>query len=65
MGIFNDGDEDDELFDLFMLNEIHKESMKNCSKGGKPNSSGGCLTSLLLMLTLPIGIIIGGVALFT
>lgn len=65
MGIFNDGGEDDELFDLFMLNEIHKDSMKGSNKGGRPKSSGGCLTSLMLMLSLSIGIIIGVVALFT
>lgn len=48
MGIFSDGnDEDDELFDLFMLNEINKDS-----NSGKTNHSsrhsGGCLTSLCL-----------------
>ena len=57
MGIFSDGnDEDDELFDLFMLNEINKDS-----NSGKTNHSsrhsGGCLTSLLLMISVPVGII--------
>ena len=55
MSDFKNDDEDDELFDLFMLNEIHKGS----SNGRKTNSSGGCLTSLLFMLAIPIGIIIG------
>ena len=52
MGIFTDGDnEEDELFDLYMLNEIHKDS------GGKANktaySGGGCLTCLLFMIGIP------------
>ncbi|WP_027219107.1 hypothetical protein [Butyrivibrio fibrisolvens] len=64
MGIFNDGDEEDELFDLFMLNEIHKDSIKGSSKGRKMNSSGGCLMSLLVMVMVPIGIIIGVFAAF-
>ena len=59
MGDFSDGNEEDELFDLFMLNEIHKGSSKN----RKPNGSVGCLTSLLLILTVPIGIVIGVIAL--
>lgn len=49
MGIFTDGDnEEDELFDLYMLNEIYKDS------GGKANktaySGGGCLTCLLFII---------------
>ncbi len=56
MGIFTDGDdEEDEFLDLYMLNEIHKGS----SKGGSPNHSGGCLTSFLLIMTVPIGIVLG------
>lgn len=56
MGIFTDGDdEEDEFFDLYMLNEIHKDS----SKGGSTNHSGGCLTSFLLIMTVPIGIVLG------
>ena len=52
MGIFTDGDnEEDELFDLYILNEIHKDS------GGKANktaySGGGCLTCLLFMIGIP------------
>lgn len=39
MGIFSDGDdEEDELFDLYMLNEIHEDS----NKGDSTNHSGGC-----------------------
>lgn len=53
MGIFTDGDdEEDELFDLYMLNE-------NRNKGGSTNHSGGCLTSFLLIMTVPIGIVLG------
>lgn len=56
MGIFTDGDdEEDEFFDLYMLNEIYKGS----SKGGSTNHSGGCLTSFLLIMTVPIGIVFG------
>lgn len=58
MGIFTDGDnEEDELFDLYMLNEIHKDS------GGKANKTaywgGGCLTCLLFMIGIPFLFIIG------
>lgn len=58
MGIFTDGDnEEDELFDLYMLNEIHKDS------GGKANktaySDGGCLTCLLFMIGIPFLFIMG------
>lgn len=56
MGIFTDGDdEEDELFDLYMLNEIHEGS----NKSGGTNHSGGCLTSFLLIMTVPIGIFFG------
>ena len=56
MGIFKDGeDEEDELFDLYMLNEIHEGS----NKGGSTNHTGGCLTSFLLIMTVPIGIVFG------
>ena len=56
MGIFTDGDdEEDELFDLYMLNEIHGGS----NKGGSINHTGGCLTSFLLIMTVPIGIVLG------
>lgn len=56
MGIFTDGDnEEDELFDLYMLNEIHEGSNK--SRG--TNHSGGCLTSFLLIRTVPIGMVLG------
>ena len=56
MGIFTDGDdEEDELFDRYMLNEIHEGS----SKSGSTNHSGGCLTSFLLIMTVPIGIVLG------
>lgn len=51
MAIFSD-DQDDELFDLFMLNEINEENT-NSKKSG-----GGCLTCFLLMLVFPIGAII-------
>ena len=55
MGIFTDGDdEEDELFDLYMLNEIHEDSNK-----GSTNHSGGCLTSFLLIMTVPIVIVFG------
>lgn len=56
MGIFTDGDnEEDELFDLYMLNEIHEGG----NKGGSTNHTGGCLTSFLLIMTIPIGIVLG------
>lgn len=56
MGIFTDGDdEEDELFDLYMLNEIHEGS----NKGRSYSHSGGCLTSFLLIMVAPIGIVIG------
>ena len=56
MGIFTDGDdEEDELFDLYMLNEIHEGR----SKSGSTKHSGGCLTSFLLIMTVPIGIVLG------
>ena len=56
MGIFTDGDnEEDELFDLYMLNEIHEGS----KKGGSTKHTGGCLTSFLLIMTIPIGIVLG------
>lgn len=29
------------------------------NKGGNANRSGGCLTSIILMMAVPIGIIIG------
>ena len=56
MGIFTEGDdEDDELFDMYMLNEIHKDS------GEKDNntaySGGGCLTCLLFMIGIPFLVI--------
>lgn len=53
MGIFTDGDdEEDGLFDLYMLNE-------DSNKGDSTNHSGGCLTSFLLIMTVPIGIVFG------
>lgn len=53
MGIFTDGDdEEDRLFDLYMLNE-------DSNKGDSTNHSGGCLTSFLLIITVPIGIVFG------
>lgn len=53
MGIFTDGE--DELFDLYMLNEIHEDS----NTVGRTNHSGGCLTSFLLIMIIPIGIVLG------
>ena len=41
--------------DLYMLNEIHEDS----NKGESTNHSGGCLTSFLLIMTVPIGIVFG------
>jgi hypothetical protein len=61
MGIFTDGDDDDdELMDFFRLNEIHEDSNKSDNAGGNKAASGGCLTSLVLMLAIP-ALIIGGV----
>lgn len=54
MGIFTDGDdEDDELFNLYLLSEIHESS----NKCGSTNHTGSCLTSFLLIMTVPIGIV--------
>ncbi len=54
MGFFTDGDdEDDELFDMYMLNELSTDSNKH----GNSNSSGGCLTCLLFMITIPVIVI--------
>lgn len=58
MGFFTDGDdEDDELFNMYMLNEIHKDS------GGKANKTAysgvGCLTCLLFMIGIPFLLIMG------
>ncbi len=51
MGMFTDGnDKEDELFEVFMLNSIHDGS----SKGGNSNHAGGCLTSFLIIITVPI-----------
>ena len=56
MGIFTDGDnEEDELFDLYMLTEIHEGS----NKGGSTKHTGGCLTSFPLIMTIPLGIVSG------
>lgn len=61
MGIFTDGDDDDdELMDFFILNEIHEDSKKSGNVGENKAASGGCLTSLVLMLAIP-ALIIGGV----
>ena len=61
MGIFTDGDDDDdELMDFFILNEIHEDSNKSGNAGGNKTASGGCLTSLVFMLAIP-ALIIGGV----
>ena len=51
----DDDDEEDELFDLYMLNEIHEGS----NKEGSTKHTGGCLTSFLLIMTVPIGIVFG------
>lgn len=58
MGIFTDGDnEEDELFDLYMLNEIHKDSGRKANKTAY--SGGGCLTCLLFMIGIPFLFIMG------
>lgn len=55
MGDLRDNNnEDDELFDIFMLNEMSKDSG---SKSG--GSGGGCLTCMLLMIGVPVAFIIG------
>ena len=47
--------EEDELFDLFILNEING----NNNKDGKTSSSGGgCLTCVLLFCAVPVGVVI-------
>lgn len=44
MGIFTDGDdEEEELFNLYMLSEIHE----NSSKGGSTNHAGGVHLSMM------------------
>ena len=43
---------DDDLFDLFVMEEIEKESKR-------PNNRGSCITSLLLRVALTIFLIIG------
>ena len=59
MSVFQNGNnEDDELFDLFMLNEIHEESIKN-RQGSSGSGCGGCLPSLILILSIPVGIAFG------
>ncbi len=61
MGIFTDGDdEEDELFDLYMLNEIHEGN----NKGENTNHTGGCLTSFLLIMTVPVGIVLGVISIW-
>lgn len=60
MGILTDGDgEDDELFDLFLLNEINKENNKG---GNSSNSGGGCLTSFLLITAIPVTLVVATVS---
>ena len=66
MGIFTDGDDDDdELMDFFILNEIHEDSKKSGNAGVNKTASGGCLTSLVLMLVIPALIIGGAIAMLT
>lgn len=60
MGFLTDGDgEDDELFDLFLLNEINKENNKG---GNSSNSGGGCLTSFLLIIAIPVTLVVATVS---
>lgn len=57
----NEHEEKDELFDLFILNEING----NNNKGGKTSSSGGgCLTCVLLFCAVPVGVVILAVSFF-
>lgn len=60
LGIFTDeDDEEDELFDLYMLNEIHQSSFKGGNtKGNSSGTVGGCLTCLLLMMAIPTSIML-------
>lgn len=46
--------DDDELFDMFMLNEMGKGS-----SGKSSGSGGGCLTCMLLMIGVPVAFVIG------
>lgn len=56
MTFFTDGDEEeDELFDLFILNEINGNNNKN---GKTSSSGGGCLTCVLLFCAVPVGVVI-------
>lgn len=56
MEVFTDGnDEEAELFNLYMLNEVHQSSSQGGNAGG---TGGGCLTCLLLMVTIPASIVL-------
>lgn len=58
MGDSDSNNEDDELFDLFMLNEIGKQTGEP-SVGGS-SSGGGCLASLVFMIAVP-AVVVGGI----
>ena len=54
MGIFTDGDvEEDELFDLYMLNEIHEGSNKGGSTMIIPGLSEPTVRTLRFFLNYP------------
>lgn len=60
MGLFTDGNENnDELFDLFVLNEIHEGENRRANIN---NSGGGCLTCLLLIIAIPVSIVAAAVS---
>ncbi len=60
MGIFTNGDSDeDQLFDLVMINK-----MTGGGSGGN-HSGGGCLSCLVLIVTIPAAVVVGVISLLS